>query len=144
MTRLVMMAGAIAMLMGAQPAAAEIGRIKGMTGEVAVLRGGTRIVVAPGFILDEGDVIVTGRKGRAGISFLDDTRMALGPGSRITITEFTYDRSRQTGTFVARIDRGSVGVVSGAIAKSRRDAMRVRTPTSVIAVRGTRFVVDVK
>ena len=45
---------------------------------------------------------------------------------------------------MTRVDRGSLGVVSGNIAKSKRDAMRVRTPTSMLGVRGTRFVVEVK
>ncbi|MBC7491540.1 MAG: FecR domain-containing protein, partial [Novosphingobium sp.] len=36
------------------------------------------------------------------------------------------------------------GVVSGKIAKSAKDAMQVHTPTTILGVRGTRFVVDVK
>lgn len=137
-------AAAAAILAVAQPAAAEIGRIKSFVGDVAVLRGTTRIPVISGFRLDQGDMLVTGKTGRVGITLLDNTRMALGPNSRITISEFIYDRSRQTGSFVTRVDRGSLGVVSGNIAKSKRDAMRVRTPTSMLGVRGTRFVVEVK
>jgi hypothetical protein len=34
-------------------------------------------------------------------------------------------------------------VVSGQIAKSKKDAMRVKTPSSLLGVRGTRFVVEV-
>ena len=128
----------------AQPAVAEIGRIKSMVGEVSIQRGSTRIVAAPGVQIDQGDVVLTGKTGRVGIAFLDNTRVALGPNSRITVSEFAYDRSRQTGSFVTSVDRGSLGVVSGNIAKSKRDAMRVRTPTSMLGVRGTRFVVEVK
>ena len=142
--RLITIAAAAAVLAGAQPAAAEIGRVKSFVGDVAVLRGATRIPVTSGFQLDQGDVIVTGKTGRVGVTFLDNTRMALGPNSRITVSEFAYDRSRQTGSFVTSVDRGSLGVVSGNIAKSKRDAMRVRTPTSMLGVRGTRFVVEVK
>lgn len=134
----------LAALALAQPAAAEIGRIKSMVGEVSIQRGATRIAAAPGVQLDQGDVVLTGKTGRVGIAFLDNTRMALGPNGRITLSEFAYDRSRQTGSFVTSVDRGSLGVVSGNIAKSRRDAMRVRTPTSMLGVRGTRFVVEVK
>lgn len=128
----------------AQPVAAEIGRIKSMVGEVSVERGKSRISAKPGLPLDQGDVVSTGKTGRVGIAFLDNTRMALGPNSRMTVNEFAYDRSRQTGSFVTSVERGSLGVVSGNIAKSKRDAMRVRTPTSMLGVRGTRFVVDVK
>ncbi|MCA1661400.1 MAG: FecR domain-containing protein [Novosphingobium sp.] len=135
---------ALAALAAAQPAWAEIGRIKSRVGEVSVLRNGTAIAAQPGLKLEQGDVVRTGKTGRVGIAFLDNTRMALGPASRITLSEFSYDRARQTGSFVTRVDRGSLGVVSGNIAKSRRDAMRVRTPTSMLGVRGTRFVVEVK
>lgn len=134
----------LALLSAAQTAAAEIGRIKSVVGEVSIQRGASRIAAAPGFQLDQGDVVTTGKTGRVGIAYLDNTRMALGPNSRITLTEFAYDRSRQTGSFVTSVDRGSLGVVSGNIAKSNRDAMRVRTPTSMLGVRGTRFVVEVK
>lgn len=137
-------ATAAATLVFAQAAVAEIGRIKSFVGEVAVLRGTARIPVHSGFQLDQGDVLVTGKTGRVGVTLLDNTRMALGPNSRITISEFNYDRSRQTGSLVTSVDRGSLGVVSGNIAKSKRDAMRVRTPTSMLGVRGTRFVVEVK
>jgi hypothetical protein len=143
MRKLTVIAG-LALAAAAQPVAGEIGRIKSMVGEVSIERGKGRIAARPGLQLDQGDVVSTGRTGRVGIAFLDNTRMALGPNSRVTVTEFAYDRSRQTGSFVTSVERGSLGVVSGNIAKSKRDAMRVRTPTSMLGVRGTRFVVDVK
>ena len=135
---------AVATLLSAQPALAEIGRIKSNVGPVSIQRAGTMIAAKPGQTLEQGDVVVTGKTGRVGIAFLDNTRMALGPNSKITLNEFSYDRSRQTGTFLTSVNRGSLGVVSGNIAKSKRDAMRVRTPTSMLGVRGTKFVVEVK
>ncbi len=143
MRKLFIMA-AIAGSFAAQPAWAEIGRIKSHVGEVSVLRNGAAIPAAPGLKLEQGDIVRTGKTGRVGIAFLDNTRMALGPGSRIALDEFSYDRARQTGSFVTSVNRGSLGVVSGNIAKSKRDAMRVRTPTSMLGVRGTKFVVEVK
>ena len=134
----------VALLLTAQPALAEIGRIKSHVGPVSIQRGGSMIAARPGLALEQGDVVLTGKAGRVGIAFLDNTRMALGPNSKITLSEFSYDRSRQTGTFVTSVNRGSLGVVSGNIAKSKRDAMRVRTPTSMLGVRGTKFVVEVK
>ena len=142
--RILAIVASIVALSFAQPAAAEIGRIKSLVGEVAIQRGSSKIIATLGFQLDQGDIVLTGKTGRVGIAFLDNTRMALGPNSRIALDEFSYDRSRQTGSFVTSVNRGSLGVVSGTIAKSKRDAMRVRTPTSMLGVRGTRFVVEVK
>lgn len=127
-----------------QPAWAEVGRIRSVVGDVEIVRDGRQLAASSGVQLEQGDIISTGSNGRVGIIFLDNTRAALGPSSEVTLDEFTYDRARQTGSFTTRVNRGSLGVVSGNIARSRRDAMRVRTPTSTLGVRGTRFVVEVK
>ena len=140
---LVKMAAIAAVLASAAPALAEIGRVKSNIGAASVNRAGRPVAVAPGVQLEPGDVLVTGRDGRMGVTFVDGTRFAVGPNSRVTLTTFQFDRTRQTGSFVTSVDRGTLGVVSGQIAKSRRDAMRVRTPTSMLGVRGTRFVVEV-
>jgi len=140
---LVKMVALAALLASAAPALAEIGRVKSNVGVASVNRGGRALVVAPGVQLEPGDVLVTGRDGRMGVTFVDGTRFAVGPNSRVTLTSFQFDRTRQTGSFVTSVDRGSLGVVSGQIAKSRRDAMRVRTPSSMLGVRGTRFVIEV-
>lgn len=129
--------------MVAQPAMAEIGRIKNVTTGVQVLRDGRTITARSGLRLEEGDVIVTSRRARVGITLSDDTRMAVGPSSRVTLDEYQYDRRRQTGRSVMSVNRGSLGVTSGNITRTGRDRMRVRTPTSTLGVRGTTFVVEV-
>lgn len=135
---------ALTALVLAQPAWAEIGRVKSSVGAVSIKRNGVPVAVGPGAKLEQGDVLVTGRNGRLGVAFADNTRFAVGPNSRVVLSQFGYDRTRQTGKFVTRVQRGSLGVVSGKIAKSGRDAMQVRTPTSMLGVRGTKFVVEVK
>ena len=86
---------------------------------------------------------MTGKDGRIGVTFIDNTRFSVGPNSRIAVSQFEYDRTRQRGAFVTQVDRGSLAVVSGKIAKSGRDTMKVRTPNSLLGVRGTRFIVEV-
>ena len=131
--------------MGAAPALAEIGRIKNATqGTVVVIRDGKSLTAKPGFKLLEGDTISTRAGQRVGITFIDDTRMAVGPSSRITLDEYNYDRARQTGRSLTSVNRGSLGVDSGNITRTGKDKMRVRTPTSTLGVRGTTFVVEVK
>ena len=77
------------------------------------------------------------------VTFIDNTRFAVGPNSRIAVSKFDYDRTRAQGNFVTQVSRGSLAVVSGKIAKSGKDAMKVQTPTSLLGVRGTRFIVEV-
>ena len=128
----------------ASPAAAEIGRIKSSVGAATVERGSNQIPAATGQELMPGDWLVTGKDGRISLTFVDNTRFAVGPNSRIALSKFEYDKTKQTGSFVTKVERGSLAVVSGRIAKSGRDAMQVSTPESLLGVRGTRFIVEVR
>jgi hypothetical protein len=126
----------------AQPAWAEIGRIKKVAGPASIERGAQKLTPAAGFQLQPGDTLVTGKGGQMSLSFIDDTRFSVGPNSRISVDQFDYNRTTQSGAFVTRVNRGSLAVVSGQIAKTK-DAMKVRTPTSLLGVRGTTFIVEV-
>ena len=131
----------------AQPATAqnrpEIGRINNVTpGGVEVFRSGQTRPASSGFRLQEGDIVITGRGQRVGITFVDDTRMAVAPGSRVIISRYRYDRARETGESLLEVNRGAVGVDSGNLSRSGR--MRFRTPTSTLGVRGTTFVIEVE
>ena len=130
-----------------QPAAAqsptEIGRVKNVTQGVELVRNGRTYRAVSGMHLFEDDVIITRRGGRVGITFHDNTRMAIGPNSEVFFDEYSYDRSRQTGRSTTEVRRGRVGIDSGNITRTGRDRMRVRTPTSTLGVRGTTFVVEV-
>ena len=125
-------------------AMAEIGRIKTVVGTASVVRGKAVTPAAPGFQLLVSDVLQTGKNGRIGVTFIDNSRFSVGPNSRVALTQFEFDDTTHKGKSLTTIDRGSLGVVSGQIAKENKDAMKVRTPTSLLAARGTRFVVNVK
>lgn len=142
MHRLPFAVGLVA-LITSSPAFAEIARIKQSSGAAFVERNAQRLRPAPGLQLLAGDRLVTGKDGRMSLSFVDNTRFAVGPNSRISVSEFQYDRTRQRGSFVTQVDRGSLAVVSGRIAKSDRDAMKVRTPKTLLGVRGTKFIIEV-
>jgi len=125
------------------PASAQIARIKHSAGNAAIERGSNRLPAVPGRQLFAGDRLVTGKDGRISLSFIDNTRFAIGPNSSVSVSEFQYDRTRQRGSFLTKVDRGSLAVVSGKIAKSGPDAMKVRTPNTLLGVRGTKFIIDV-
>jgi hypothetical protein len=142
MLRLPLALGVVAFLTPS-PVAAEIARIKQSSGIALVERNAQRLKAAPGLQLQAGDRLVTGKDGRMSLTFIDNTRFALGPNSRVSVSQFQYDRTRQKGSFITSVDRGSLAIVSGRIAKSDRDAMKVRTPNSLLGVRGTKFIVAV-
>ena len=135
----------IASLLVALPllATADIGQIKSLSGEVWIERGGERIAAERGSRVAVSDVIRTGADGRVGVMLQDNTRMSAGPDSRIVLERFRFDATTHDGESVTRIDRGTLSVISGQLAKRSKDAVKVKTPSSVLAVRGTRFLVQV-
>lgn len=127
----------------ATPVSAEIARVKSSAGAAFVVRGGAQLPARPGLVVLDKDQLVTKKDGRMALTFIDNTRFALGPNSNVSVARFLFDRKTQRGEFEARVNRGSLAVVSGQIAKNQKDAMKVRTPTTLLGVRGTRFVVTV-
>ena len=132
----------LAAIFAANPAFAEIARVKQSSGTAFVERNAQQLKPAPGFQLQTGDKLVTGKDGRISVTFVDNTRFAVGPNSRVSVSDFQYDRTRQKGAMVTQVDRGSLAVVSGKIAKSDKDAMKVRTPNTLLGVRGTKFIIQ--
>lgn len=119
-----------------------IGLIKVASGEVSVQRQEQILTASVGMPVQQTDVIVTGADGSAGVSFRDNTLLSLGPNSRLALDVFRFDTTTHQGAFESTLSRGRMAVVSGKIAKQQLDAMKVRTPTALLGVRGTEFLVE--
>jgi hypothetical protein len=133
---------AVALLVAAGVASAdEVGRVKVVKGAVTIERAGSRLPATVGMKLEEGDVIATGRDGAAGVTFTDDSLLSIGPDSALAIDRFAFDTTTHAGRFDTSLRRGTLSAVSGKIAKQSPDAMKVRTPSTILGVRGTEFVV---
>jgi hypothetical protein len=122
----------------------QIAQIKTVTGDAAIMRNGNRIAAKPGDPVYEKDTIETGADGSIGLTFTDNTVMSAGPNSEIAMEEYRFDSSNFNGAMLADMHKGTVAMVSGDIARSTPGAMRVRTPTAMLGVRGTRFAIEVK
>ncbi|MBL8473293.1 MAG: FecR domain-containing protein [Rhodocyclaceae bacterium] len=128
----------------ALPAQAERAAVvKTAEGEVFVERAGQRIAARPGTELLAGDVLNTGPDSRAGFTFEDNSRVALGPKTRYTIARYEFNSTTHEGQFDADLTRGSMAMVSGRLSKQSPEAVRVKTPSTVLAVRGTHFLVEI-
>lgn len=124
--------------------AEPIGLIKVHAGEAHVERQGARIPAAVGAPVDRADRIVTGRDGSIGISFADGAVLSAGPNSVLVLERFDYNPTTREGNFDVSIKRGTLSAISGRLVAQTPGAMKVRTPTAVLAVRGTEFVVQVE
>lgn len=120
-----------------------IGWLKTANGDVAIIRAGARLPGSVGQALQRGDVIETGADGSAGVTLADNSLLSAGPRTQLSLDEFTYDSSRLKGSSLASLRYGTLSASSGDIARGTPGAMRVGTPTAMLAVRGTNFLVRV-
>ena len=130
----------LALLMN-DAAAADVARIKSSSGPVHVEREGARLPAGVGTGLQASDTVVTGENGAVGITFTDNSRMAAGPNSTLVINRYAFDQTTHAGVLDASLKRGTLAAVSGRLAKHSPQAVTVRTPTMILGVRGTEFLV---
>lgn len=123
--------------------ASDVGQVKTARGTVHVEREGQRIAAAPGMNLRASDTLVTGADGAVGVTFLDNTMVSAGPSTVFQIERYRFNSTTHDGQFDAALKKGSLAVVSGKMVKHTPGSMRVRTPSSVMGVRGTEFLVRV-
>lgn len=127
------------------PAAAETGRagtFKQVQGEVRVGKEGARTMPHSGDPVRAGERITTGRDGAASLVLKDGTVLTLGPNTTTDLNQFQYDATTQEGNFALDLLQGSLRVVTGLLAKVNPERFKVRTPTAVVGVRGTDFIVE--
>jgi hypothetical protein len=122
----------------------QVAQIKTVSGQAEIVRDGARAAARVGDPLFEKDTIETGTDGAIGITFVDNTVMSSGPNSQIVLEDYKFNSSNFEGSMLADVNRGTVSMISGDIARSSPGAMKVKTPTAILGVRGTRFVIEVK
>ncbi len=128
---------------GLASAADDAGTVKSVKGSVSIGRGAQQLAVAAGDKVFAADRIVTGADSAVGITLRDNTLLSAGPNSVLNLDKFAFDPTTHAGTVDATIKRGTLGVISGKIAKTSPESVRFRTPTVTLGVRGTEFVVEV-
>jgi hypothetical protein len=121
----------------------DVGEIKTVKGAAHVEREGKKLPALPGMQLRQADTVVTGADGAVGITFLDNSLFSAGPNSVLVINRYRFDTTTHAGELDASLNKGSLAVVSGKMVKQSPESMRIRTPSSIMGVRGTEFVVRV-
>jgi len=122
--------------------AAEIGRIKVAKGTVTIERDGGTVPATVGTRVQTSDRIRTAADSSVGITMDDDSLLSAGPNSVLSLERYAFDATTNQGRFDAALNKGTLSVISGRIAKQSPEAMTVRTPAIILGVRGTTFVVS--
>ena len=124
-------------------AAADIGLIKVSKGSVQIQRGAEKMPAKVGSGLQKSDVVITGADSSAGITFTDNSLVSVGPNSVFAIDKYSFDSTTHAGEFEGNLRQGRLAAVSGKMVKQSPESMKIRTPSAIMGVRGTEFVVQV-
>jgi len=123
--------------------AADVGEVKVAKGAAHLERGTEKLPARVGMPVQPSDKVVTGADGTVGITFADNSLLSVGPDSVLAIDRYVFDSTTHAGQFDSTLSKGTLAVISGKMVKQSPDAMRVHTPSAIMGVRGTEFIVKV-
>jgi hypothetical protein len=123
---------------------AAVGYVKNVKGKATVTTNGEVVPAQPGTPLHQGSALKTEAESSMGVTFKDNTLMSFGPNTVLTVDEYLYEPSEGKLKLGARMGKGTMNYVSGVIAKLQPEAVTVKTPTGMIGVRGTQFLLKVE
>lgn len=145
--RQILLLGAFCLMLalGSQNAQADeiIGSVKTIKGDVLIERNGTTTPAAIGLPVYPSDTIKTAENGAVGLVLRDDTLISMGPGSVLALKEYQFKPTESRYGMVLGMMKGTFVYLSGVIGKLAPDSIRLETPDSTVAVRGTRLLVKV-
>lgn len=123
---------------------AEVGLITELRGNGEVVRQDTTASLTAELELGIAsyDDVRTGN-GRLAISFLDDSILRLTEHSKIVIDDFVFDPDPSKSRLALNMASGTARFLTGALGRINKENIRIRTPTSVISIRGTDFTTTV-
>jgi hypothetical protein len=119
------------------------GTFKAVQGEVSVVLASTARVANVEGALQQADRIVTGRNASTTFMLKDGTVVSVGPNSTLELAKIAFDPVAQEGSLSLSLLQGTIRVVTGWLAKLHPESVQVMTPTTVVGVRGTDFIVEV-
>ena len=88
----------------------------------------------------QDELIEVGPRSIGELEFADETKLALGPGSRLLLDKFVYNGQSTKGDIIVNLVKGTFRFITGLATKT---SYRIRTPGAAITVRGTIFDVFV-
>ena len=119
------------------------GSLRKTKGDVLIERSGKIIKAENGTLVYPNDAVRTGTDGSAGIIFKDNSRIGLGPNSRLDIKKFVFKPAQGQFSMVNKLTKGTGSFVSGKMTKLSPESVSLETPTSTIGVRGTTYHIKV-
>jgi hypothetical protein len=124
--------------------AGGVGIFKQVQGQAWQGQAESRRVIMPGEPVLAGERLRTGRNGTASLTLKDGTVLTLGPDTSLDLTQFHFNTTTQEGSLGLDLLQGTLRVITGLLAKVNPERFRITTPTAVVGVRGTDFIVEAR
>lgn len=86
------------------------------------------------------ETVTTGPDSSTALLFLDQTRLQIGANSSVVLDRYVYDPETGEGEAIVEFGQGIFRFISGEMPK---EEVTLRTPTTVMAIRGTTLIVYV-
>ncbi len=132
------------LLAGTAYAQEVVGYVKTVTGDATITTAGKVVKAAPNTPVHLGSTLRTGPRSSMGVTYKDGQVNSFGADTELTVDEYLYAPAKGELKFAASMNKGTINVVSGTIAKLKPESVSYKTPTGTIGVRGTNFVVKVE
>jgi opacity protein-like surface antigen len=120
----------------AEPIGSAVRIVNKVTGEIDQRQRQLKTADA----VNQNEAIAVAADSLGELKLNDDTKLALGPGSRMVLDKFVYDPAPSAGTVSVNLLSGAFRFITGL---SRKGNYQLRTPSASITVRGTVFDVYV-
>jgi hypothetical protein len=92
----------------------------------------------------EGSVLVTQKNSSIQIRFHDSALLSQSANSRLCVDKYVYDpNNRENANLLFDFNKGSFRFKKGHIGDNQSDKLSIRTPTTLMGIRGTGFSVDI-
>ena len=120
---------------------AAAGMVQFATGDVQLRRAAGALPAVKGSEVESGDIVVTGANGRAQIRFSDGGLVALYPDSHFMVTRYADTGNAAQDQFAVNLVRGGLRAITGWIGKRDARNYKVTTPTALVGIRGSAFMI---
>ena len=133
-SRILMPALALAVVFGLQSTASNaqtrIGTANSVRPEASGSVAGT---LSAGSGVHANETVRTGSAGQAGMGFLDESKLNVGPSSQVRLDKFVYDPNKGAGTVVIEGARGAFQFSTGS---QNKGDVKIKTPSGTLGIRG--------
>jgi hypothetical protein len=89
--------------------------------------------LAAGSGVHASETVRTGNAGQAGLRFLDNSDLTVGPGSSVRLDKFVYDPNKGASGVAVEASRGAFRFVTGS---QNKGSYSIKTPSGTLGIRG--------